>query len=460
MTDDFEWVEEGDCEDCHSNSQVHEAYDVSRSMRPQCKCLVSSILPSRERIVTEAFVNSPVGIYLSVPFCKAKCSFCNFASDAFAPERMDAYVERLCGEIAGARRAAQDMGASLGRVADSVYFGGGTPSLLSAAQFRRIFAALREQFDITGDVETTLECAPGQLAAETLDELLRQGVNRVSLGVQSFVDREAQAVGRLHTRTICEEEIARLQAAGVKEIGIDLIAGLPHQTEESWRFSIESALASGVTHVSVYMLEVDEESRLGREVIAGGARYGASRLPAEDEAAAWYELGCGLLAAGGVQQYEISNFAREGHFSRHNLKYWRRLPYIGFGLDAHSMLPADTDAMRFQNADDLDVYMNGKAEGPFAVLTKGASRPELEHVGREAALEESLFLGLRLNEGVRLDRLREQFGGEMVASVMPGIAEACEAGLLATDGERIALTSHGRMASNEVFSRLLIPVVA
>ncbi len=166
----------------------------------------------------------------------------------------------------------------------------GLPVSLSAAQFRRIFAALREQFDITGDAEMTLECAPGQLAEDTLDELLRQGVNRVSLGVQSFVDREAQAVGRLHTRTLCEEEIARLQSAGVKEIGIDLIAGLPHQTEESWKVSLEAALASGVTHVSVYMLEVDEESRLGREVLAGGARYGATRLPTEDEAAAWYEL--------------------------------------------------------------------------------------------------------------------------------------------------------------------------
>jgi oxygen-independent coproporphyrinogen-3 oxidase len=373
---------------------------------------------------------------------------------------MDAYVERLCDEIAEARRAAEDMGASLGRGADSVYFGGGTPSLLSGTQFRRIFASLREQFDIAGDAEMTLECAPGQLAAETLDELLRQGVNRVSLGVQSFVDREAQAVGRLHTRTICEEEIARLQSAGVNEIGIDLIAGLPHQTEESWKVSLEAALASGVTHVSVYMLEVDEESRLGREVLAGGARYGANRLPTEDEAAAWYELGCGMLAAGGVQQYEISNFALEGHASRHNLKYWRRQPYIGFGLDAHSMLPAGKDAVRFQNADDLDVYMNSKAEGPFAVLTKSARRPEPERVGRQAALEESLFLGLRLNEGVRLDGLREEFGGEMLASVMPGITEACEAGLLAMDGERIALTSHGRMASNEVFSRLLVPALA
>ncbi|HEY0162915.1 MAG TPA: radical SAM family heme chaperone HemW, partial [Edaphobacter sp.] len=298
-------------------------------------------------------MNSPVGIYLSVPFCKAKCSFCNFASDAFGTARMDAYVDRLCREIAGSREAAERMGAMLPREADSVYFGGGTPSLLSADQFRRIFASLRGAFDLADDAEMTLECAPGQLAEETLEELLRQGVNRVSLGVQSFVDREAQAVGRLHTRAMCESEITRLQRAGVREVGLDLIAGLPHQTEESWKISLEAALATGVTHVSVYMLEVDEESRLGREVIAGGSRYGAASVPSGDEAVAWYEAGCDLLNVGGLLQYEISNFAREGHRSRHNIKYWRRLPYIGFGLDAHSMLPQGGDAVRFQNVDDL-----------------------------------------------------------------------------------------------------------
>ncbi|WP_157466588.1 radical SAM family heme chaperone HemW [Edaphobacter aggregans] len=406
-------------------------------------------------------MDSPVGIYLSVPFCKAKCSFCNFASDAFGSARMEAYVERLCGEIRGSRPAAKHMGARLERAADSIYFGGGTPSLLSAAQFRTIFAALREQFEVDADAEVTLECAPGQLAPETLEELLRQGVNRVSLGVQSFVDREAQAVGRLHTAAMCEAEIARLRAAGMREIGIDLIAGLPHQGEASWRESVERAVASGVTHVSVYMLEVDEESRLGREVLAGGVRYGAREVPSEDEMAAWYEAGCEMLDTAGVRQYEISNFAREGHESRHNVKYWRRLPYIGFGLDAHSMLPLHEGAVRFQNTDDLDVYMGDVASaGPLGTLQRVTAKPEAQFIGREAAFEESLFLGLRLNEGVRLDALRESFGGVLVASVMPGVEEAREAGLLVIDGERVRLTAKGRMASNEVFSRLLVPALA
>ncbi|MBS1799198.1 MAG: radical SAM family heme chaperone HemW [Acidobacteria bacterium] len=400
-----------------------------------------------------------VGLYLSVPFCKAKCSFCNFASDAFAPGRMDGYVDRLCEEIRGAGERAERMEAELGREADSIYFGGGTPSLLSDEQFRRIFAALRNAFDVTAGAETTLECAPGQLEEKTLTELLWQGVNRVSLGVQSFVDRESAAVGRLHTGAQCEAEIARLRAAGVNSIGLDLIAGLPHQTEASWRESVQRAIACGVDHVSVYMLEIDEDSRLGREVISGGVRYGADVMPSEDEAAAFYERSCEMLDAAGIRQYEISNFACEGRKSKHNLKYWRRLPYLGFGLDAHSMLPRlkhEGEAIRFQNIDNLNTYM-GSADGVLSLLPFSKT-PEHEAVRRDASFEESLFLGLRLNEGVDLDVLRERFGFASVQSVMPAVLEAREAGMVQIDGECVRLTARGRMASNEVFSRLLLAV--
>ena len=403
-------------------------------------------------------MDSPVGLYLSVPFCKAKCSFCNFASDAFGASRMDAYVTRLCGEIRDSRMKAEQMGATLVSAVDSIYFGGGTPSLLSAAQFREIFAALHDEFDVAADAEVTLECAPGQLAEETLEELLRQGVNRVSLGVQSFVDREAQAVGRLHNGAMCEAEIARLRAAGLREVGVDLIAGLPHQTNASWEESVHRTIESGVTHVSVYMLEVDDESRLGREVLAGGKRYGAGALPTEDEAAALYESGCAMLEQGGVRQYEISNFAREGHQSRHNLKYWLRQPYLGFGLDAHSMLPEGDEAVRFQNTDNLDAYIRRENRAELMnVFQREKELPKPELIDREAAFEESMFLGLRLNEGVDLAALRKEFGGVLVASVIPGVAEARDAGLLLMEGERVWLTARGRMASNEVFSRLLVP---
>ena len=405
----------------------------------------------------------PVGVYISVPFCKAKCTFCNFASGVFGAERMQQYVERLGREIRRAHVAAGRIGASLPRAVDTIYFGGGTPSLLSAQQFRLIFQDLRSEFDLAADAEITLECAPGQLADQTLDELLRQGMNRISFGVQSFIDQEAAAVGRLHTREQCEAEIARVRSAGIREINVDLIAGLPHQTEQSWRYSVEQAIGSGVPHISVYLLEVDEDSRLGREMLEQGSRYGAEAVPDEDRAAEWYQQACDFLGEAGVQQYEISNFARHGHWSRHNLKYWRRQPYVGFGLDAHSMLHADEGAARFANTSDLDRYLGQDSPpNPFRLLEfeRDATDGEVDIVGRSEAFEESLFLGLRLNEGVDLNALRGQFGEGLLQDAMPALVEVRDAGLLELGTERIRLTPKGRLISNEVFSRLLIHAAA
>jgi oxygen-independent coproporphyrinogen III oxidase len=405
----------------------------------------------------------PAGIYISVPFCKAKCTFCNFASGVFGADRMQRYVERVCDELGNARAAAGLLGAHLPQAVDTLYFGGGTPSLLSAVQFRRIFERLRGEFALASDAEITLECAPGQLSEETLIELVRQGMNRISFGVQSFVDKESAAVGRLHTRQQCEQEMARVRAAGVHEINIDLIAGLPHQTAQSWSYSVEQAIGSGVPHVSVYMLEVDEESRLGREMLEQGSRYGAAAVPAEDDAADWYQEACSAFDAAGLHQYEISNFAREGHRSRHNLKYWQRQPYVGFGLDAHSMLLTDTGAVRFANTSDLDEYLGdadaGAASG-LKVFAEKNEAPGVDRIGDAEAFEESLFLGLRLNEGVRLERLRRQFGEAMLHDAMPALLEVRDAGLLELDSDSMRLTAHGRLVSNEVFSRLLIDLAA
>ncbi|MCU1223560.1 MAG: oxygen-independent coproporphyrinogen oxidase [Edaphobacter sp.] len=401
----------------------------------------------------------PVGVYISVPFCKAKCTFCNFASGVFAADRMQGYVDHVCAEIRKAREAAKRLGAVLDRKADSVYFGGGTPSLLSAGQFRQIFVALRDELEIATDAEITLECAPGQLTDETLAELLQQGMNRISFGVQSFVDRESAAVGRLHTRQQCEAEITRLRAAGIHEINLDLIAGLPHQTAESWQYSVEQAIATAVPHVSVYMLEVDEESRLGKEMLAHGTRYHASAVPSEDDAAAWYQSACEAFDGAGLRQYEISNFARQGHASRHNLKYWRRQPYIGFGLDAHSMLSNSTGAVRFANTSDMDAYLGSAADAsPLPILPEmgGSTNVDAKIISREEAFEESLFLGLRLNDGVSLGALRGEFGEAMIYETMPALLEVRDAGLVELGSDQIRLTAHGRMVSNEVFSRLLL----
>jgi len=387
-----------------------------------------------------------LGVYISVPFCKAKCTFCNFASEAFGLERMDGYVDSLVREIEAARARAAELGAELPVHVDSVYFGGGTPSLLEPHQLQRIFAALRGDFDVAAGSEITLECAPGQMSGATLDEALRQGVNRVSFGVQSFVDAESAAVGRLHTAEQCLAEIARVRAAGIHEISLDLIAGLPRQTAGSWEMSLDAVIASDVPHASVYMLEVDEDSRLGKELIAGGPRYQAAAVPSDEAMTQFYAVACERFAAAGLEQYEISNFARPSHESRHNLKYWSRAPYVGFGVDAHSMLRRGTAALRFANADSLEGYAAG-------------ADCEVTEVDLDAAFEEALFLGLRRNAGVDLAALRVEFGTARVAGCTESLRELAEGGLLRREGETVMLTDRGRIVSNEVFGELLRVVV-
>jgi oxygen-independent coproporphyrinogen-3 oxidase len=388
----------------------------------------------------------PVGVYISVPFCRTKCSFCNFASDVFSRAKMQGYVDRVVADIAAAQALAQEYATELPRDADSIYLGGGTPSTLAPEQLIQLFDAARKNFDVSDHAEVTVECAPGTLTPEMISTLLRCGVNRVSLGVQSFVDQESRAVGRLHTRQIVLDDIARLHAAGITEISVDLIAGLPHQTRESWLASLNDVIASGVPHVSVYMLEVDEDSRLGEELIAGGQRYHAHFVPKEDDVAEFYELACERLTDAGIAQYEISNFARSGHESKHNLKYWTRHPYIGFGLDAHSMLRsqhAAVDAVRFATADSLEAFETGSP------LTR-------TDVTKESALEEEFFLGLRLNRGVDLTRLAEKYGEKMQSlQVQSLIAD----NFLQNIGGPVSLTAKGRLLSNEVFERLLLSEV-
>lgn len=409
-----------------------------------------------------------MGLYISVPFCRTKCSYCNFASDVFSKSAYENYVNRVIEDIRKARQLASQLRCSLDETADSIYVGGGTPSILDASQLLRIFAAVREQFAITPDAEITVECAPGTLSPALIETLLRCGVNRLSLGVQSFVDQEAQSVGRLHQRSTVLDEIIRLRHAGLANINIDLIAGLPHQTAESWTFSVAETISTGVPHASVYMLEVDEDSRLGRELIAGGARYHAHFVPDDDLTADFYQQACKMLASAGVAQYEISNFARvasptQNSESRHNLKYWTRQPYIGFGVDAHSMLktnaghvaltrqePEPYQAIRFATPDSLDVFMN---HAPHS----------LTPVSARAAIEEQFFLGLRLNRGVELGSVfgeSQSCEGGPSQDDMEGWRSAIEQclrdGLLEQRGTTIRLTARGRLLSNEVFARVLI----
>ena len=361
------------------------------------------------------------------------------------------YVDRVCSDIGAVEQTASALGGQLERQVDSIYLGGGTPTILEPADLERMFRALRQQFEIVSDAEITVECAPGTLTPEMLASLLRCGVNRVSLGVQSWVDGEAAAVGRLHTRARVLQDIAGLREAGITNINVDLIAGLPHQDQESWEYSVSETLASNVPHVSVYMLEVDEDSRLGRELMAGGQKYHAHFVPEDDLSADFYRTACERLERAGVHAYEISNFAREGGESRHNLKYWERKPYFGFGVDAHSMLRA-APSLAAQGA------------GPVAVRFAGADEltPFLQNVPwmrtevtRQEALEEAFFLGLRMTRGVDRMHLIQEFGAPSIEGVTGVIEELVQDGLLQQVESALRLTMRGRMLSNEVFQRFL-----
>jgi oxygen-independent coproporphyrinogen III oxidase len=384
------------------------------------------------------------GIYISVPFCKSKCTYCNFASGVFSAGQMGRYVERLMEDMRAIRACADQLGAEIPETVDSVYMGGGTPSLLPPEELKKLFFTIRQEFKVLPKAEVTVECAPGTLTDQVIHTLVTRGVNRVSLGVQSFVDQEAASVARLHTREKTLSDIERLRKAGISNINVDLIAGLPHQTRESWEYSVEQAIATGVPHVSVYMLEVDEDSRLGRELIAGGTKYHAHFVPDDDLTADFYESACERLNTAGIEQYEISNFARAGFESRHNLKYWTRQPYLGFGVDAHSMLLSrngQAESVRLATTDDYDRYFV-------------AADFKTSVVNAEQALEESFFLGLRLNRGVDLDELREEFG-QRVEYHDPVIRDLVADKLLQFSLSRFFLTRQGRLLSNEVFERFI-----
>jgi oxygen-independent coproporphyrinogen III oxidase len=397
-----------------------------------------------------AAAQDALGIYVSVPFCRSKCTYCNFASGVYPASEHRRYVERLVEDIhdAGARAAA--LGVELPRSVDTVYLGGGTPSLLAPALLARLFGAIGDEFAVAPHAEITVECAPGQLADATLAALVAARVNRVSLGVQSFVDREAAVSGRLHTRAAVLNDLDRLRSAGIANLSIDLIAGLAGQTLESWSESLAALVGCNVPHASVYMLEVDEDSRLGRELLVHGARYHAQLVPSDDTVAQMYSTAVDRLAAAGLAQYEISNFARSGFESRHNLRYWRRRPYLGIGLDASSMLfepsaPArgHRRALRFTTSSDLKAYLDDQP---------GA---EIDWLSRERQHEEAWFLGLRLNAGVDAEAVEKEFGAELAASALEVAGRLSHAGLVSTHGKTVRLTAQGRLLSNEVFQEFI-----
>jgi len=405
-------------------------------------------------------VDNALGIYVSIPFCRSKCTFCSFASGVFPASDHARYVERVIAELAGAQAWAGSIGVELPGRVDSVYMGGGTPSLLAPELVAELFAAIHAEFNLDANAEITMECAPGQLADATLEAMVAAGVNRVSLGVQSFVNSEAHASGRLHSRAVVESDLKRLRAANITNLNVDLIAGLAGQTFASWEESLEALIESEVPHASVYMLEVDGDSRLGREMLNGGTRYRAPLVPNEDAIARMYEQAVERLDAAGLEQYEISNFGLPGFYSRHNMRYWTRRPYLGVGLDASSALHAAGDGtcavkrpergsmLRTITTGDLPAYLAGTGEIEINWLT-----PTQQH-------EEAWFLGLRTNAGVDVAALDREFGAKLLEPAMETVERLVEDGLLAFNGASVSLTARGRLISNEVFQEFLQPEVA
>jgi oxygen-independent coproporphyrinogen-3 oxidase len=382
-----------------------------------------------------------LGIYVQVPFCQTKCTYCNFHTGVFSKELYAPYVDAVCREIAEYPRVLNEKGITgvADAAVDTVYFGGGTPSLLDAANLAQIIEAIRAAFPAQFE-EVTLEADPETISPEKANAWLAAGFNRISMGVQSFDDGELRAAGRMHRRDDVSRASETLRDAGFANLSFDLIAGLPHQTERSWEDSLQQLLRLRPEHVSIYMMEIDEGSRLGLEVLQDGERYSAKALPSDDAMADYYERGCRELAAAGYRHYEISNWALPGFESRHNLKYWQRKPYFGFGAGAHSF----NGSQRWANAHDPAAYANGVLQGRFPV-------EQIADVTREQALEEELFLGLRQLAGIDLNRIEEKYGTHLGARVQNLVAQ----GLVEWRGPLLCLAQERLTVSNEVFVQLL-----
>ena len=372
------------------------------------------------RPAAPATIRRVPGVYIAYPFCAQKCTFCNFESGVFPRDVETRYLEALEAEI----RAH-----SWEWKPETVYLGGGTPGNLEPDALRRIL----EPIPGRPWTEATIEAAPGGITEEKARAWAGCGINRVSLGVQSFVEKEIRRTGRKHTAQGVADDMRTLREAGIRNFNIDLIAGLSGQTEESWLESLGWIERLAPPHVSVYMLEVDAASRLGAQILLGGSRYGAKEAPDDDRVAALYETAVERLAAMGIHRYEISNFARPGFESRHNMKYWKLEPYVGFGSDAHS----------FDGR-----FRRGNAETPGDYLEQRAGLMERPAAIEAKVEEERFFVGLRLMAGIRpTPEEWERFAEP--------IRELVHAGLLEREDEALRLTNRGVPLSNEVFREFI-----
>lgn len=373
-------------------------------------------------------MNKLLGIYIHIPFCIKKCNYCDFCSFPNVTEaQKDAYVSALCRDIASWREKCA------GHTVDTVYFGGGTPTLLSVSQFERIFDALHKSFDVSDFVEITTECNPATADVTYFSELHKMGMNRLSIGVQSANDNELKALGRVHLFSDAVKAFHDARVAGFDNISADIMFGIPEQTENSFAQTLERVLELAPRHVSAYglILEPDTPFFVNQKNLV---------LPDEDTEYNMYTDAVSTLAAAGLKRYEISNFALPGSESRHNLKYWHRDEYLGFGVSAHSFF----DETRFFVPSELDEYIEG-------AHTVGSER-----IDRKDAVNEYVMLAMRLTQGVSEAEFEQRFTKSFDEVFGCRIKSFEDVGLIVRDGGRCAFTDRGFYVSNSVLSEIIL----
>jgi oxygen-independent coproporphyrinogen-3 oxidase len=368
-----------------------------------------------------------LGLYLHVPFCSSICNYCNFNRGLFESGLKGRYVVALEEEI---RRVGD------GSRADTIYFGGGTPSLLEPEEIGRLIAACRRAFDVTPDAEVTLETNPETSSPARMELFAAAGVNRISFGVQSFREPELRRLGRLHTADRAREAVSEARRAGLNNISLDLMMWLPQQTRDDWRESVEALIDVGPEHASLYLLELYPNAPLKEEM----ARAGWSLAP-DDDAAEMYLWSLERLDRASYRQYEISNVARPGAESRHNLKYWIDGEWLGFGCGAHST----RGGVRWKNVSGTDDYVARVGAGEPAAV-------ERRELTRSEQLEEALFTGLRLSAGVNIEEVGRRYGADVWRRYGDALAPFLADGLLQRDGAVLRLTRRGMLLANEIMS--------
>jgi oxygen-independent coproporphyrinogen-3 oxidase len=374
----------------------------------------------------------PLGLYIHVPFCSAICQYCNFNRGLLDEPLKRRYVDAAVAEVRGGPAR---FGWRAGEVrADTIFFGGGTPSLLDSGEVAAILEACRDAFDVAPDVEVTIEANPESATRPFLDRIREAGVNRLSLGLQSFRQPELQRLGRIHDAAQARRAFAAARDAGFDNVSLDLMMWLPEQTVPQWLESVEAAVALGPEHLSLYMLELYPNAPL-REAMA---RADWSQAP-DDDAADMYEAAMARLERAGYRQYEISNVAKPGRESRHNLKYWTDGEWLGFGPGAHSTLAGS----RWKNVSATDEYI-------CRVEAAAALETERRDLTAEERWQEALITGLRLQAGVSVGTMAAAHGVDLDARFGPELERFREAGLVEREGDRLRLTRRGMLLANDV----------